>query len=102
MTGEELSWIDKEKEVKADLLNSLQSQIAEKAAKESAEKQFQKQEEQQFLNHVAQELHAHRANKLAEDQHKQSEVLNAWGRDNYMKQALKVRVGVSSSCCFSG
>jgi hypothetical protein len=91
MGGEELNWQEKELQVKQELLSSLQNQIQDKAARESANKKFARDEEQQFLSHVAQELHAHRANKVAEEQHKQTEMLNAWGRDNYMKAALKDR-----------
>jgi len=91
MGGSELNWQEKEQQVKMDLLQSLQSQISDKAAKDSANKKFALDEEQQFLSHVAQELHAHRANKVAEEQNKQSEMLNAWARDNYMKAALKDR-----------
>jgi hypothetical protein len=91
LTNEERAWTETEKQTKEDLKQSLHYQMNQKASAAKAVKDHDLVEERRFLQHVSSEINNYKQKKMTVDSEKQRELTDAWARDSYMKQLLKMR-----------
>ena len=91
LTAHERAFEAQQKAAKEDLLRSLQYQMEDKRERKQAQKRFEQEEERRFLRHVASEVQTYQSEKEMEAAMKRKDLVDAWDRDKFCKQLLRMR-----------
>ena len=65
--------------------------MEDKRERKQAQKRFEQEEERRFLRHVASEVQTYQSEKEMEAAMKRKDLVDAWDRDKFCKQLLRMR-----------